>query len=84
MKIGTAIAIYFVVWWIVLFAILPWRVKNAHEAGEAVLEGNEPGAPIEHQLGKKALVTTVVAGLVFALIYFTIEHFWSWVAADGR
>jgi predicted secreted protein len=84
MKIGTAIAIYFVVWWIVLFAILPWGVKNAHEAGETVLEGNEPGAPVQHQLGKKALITTVVAGVVFALIYFAIHFFWPWVTTAGE
>jgi predicted secreted protein len=82
MKIGTAIAIYFVVWWIVLFAILPWGVKNAHEAGETTLEGNEPGAPVEHQMGKKALITTVVAAIVFAIIYGAILYGWPWVMGD--
>jgi predicted secreted protein len=48
------------------------------------LEGNEPGAPIEHQLGKKALVTTVVAGVVFALIFFAIQFFGPWVTAAGK
>jgi predicted secreted protein len=80
MKIGTAIAIYFVVWWIVLFAILPIGVRNAHEAGETTLEGNEPGAPVEHQMGKKALITTGVSAIVFAIIYLSIEYFWPWVA----
>ena len=77
MKIGTAIAIYFVVWWIVLFAILPLGVKNAHEAGETILEGNEPGAPVSHQMGKKALITTVVAAIVFGFIYLAIQYGWS-------
>ena len=45
MKIGSGIAIYFVIWWVVLFAVLPWGVKNAHEAGETTSKGNEPGAP---------------------------------------
>ena len=83
MKIGTAIAIYFVVWWIVLFAILPIGVKNAHEAGETTLEGNEPGAPVRHQMGKKALVTTVVSAIVFALIYGAILYGWPWVTGRG-
>lgn len=82
MKIGTAIAIYFVVWWIVLFAILPLGVKNAHEAGETTLEGNEPGAPVQHQMGRKALITTVVAAVVFAVIYFAIRFGWPWVVGD--
>jgi predicted secreted protein len=79
MKIGTAIAIYFVVWWIVLFAILPIGVKNAHEAGETTLEGNEPGAPVEHQMGRKAIITTVVSAIVFAIIYVSIQYFWPWI-----
>ena len=79
MKIGTAIAIYFVVWWIVLFAILPIGVKNAHEAGESTLEGNEPGAPVEHQMGRKAVITTVVSAIVFAIIYGSIQYFWPWI-----
>lgn len=83
MSIGTALAIYFVVWWIVLFAILPWGVKNAHEAGETTLEGNEPGAPVRHQMGKKALVTTVVSAIVFALIYGAILYGWPWVTGRG-
>jgi predicted secreted protein len=78
-KIGTAIAIYFVVWWIVLFAILPIGVKNAHEAGETTLEGNEPGAPVEHQMGRKAIITTVVSAIVFAIIYVSIQYFWPWI-----
>lgn len=79
MKIGTAIAIYFVIWWIVLFAILPFGVKNAHEAGEVTLEGNEPGAPVRHQMGKKALITTIVAAVVFAVLYGALKYGWPWV-----
>ena len=79
MKIGTAIAIYFVVWWIVLFTVLPIGVKNAHEAGETTLEGNEPGAPVEHQMGRKAVITTVVSAIVFAIIYVSIQYFWPWI-----
>jgi len=83
MKIGTAIAIYFVVWWIVLFAILPLGVRNAHEAGETTLEGNEPGAPVDPQLGKKALLTTCVSAVVFGIIYVAIRFFWPWVIGSA-
>ena len=39
-----AVAIYFVLWWIVLFAVLPWGVESQEEAGE-VSPGSDPGAP---------------------------------------
>lgn len=84
MKIGTAIAIYFVIWWIVLFAILPFGVKNAHEAGEATLEGNEPGAPVRHQMGKKALITTIVAAVVFVGLFGALKYGWPLVTGRGQ
>jgi len=31
MAIATAIAIYFLIWWIVLFAVLPWGVRAQGE-----------------------------------------------------
>ena len=33
-KISTAFAIYFVMWWIVLFLTLPFGVRSQHEDGE--------------------------------------------------
>jgi len=35
----TALAIYFVIWWLVLFCVLPFGVRNASEAGETVEAG---------------------------------------------
>ena len=32
----TAAAIYFIIWWVVLFAVLPFGVRNASEAGEGL------------------------------------------------
>jgi len=34
MKVGTFIAIYFIIWWVVLFAVLPWGVRSQEESGE--------------------------------------------------
>ncbi len=74
MKIGSMIAIYFVIWWVVLFAVLPWGIRNSTEAGVAVEEGHEPGAPVAPALFKKAAITTVVAALVFAGLYYALTH----------
>ena len=74
MKLASAIAIYFVIWWTVLFAVLPFGVRNSHEAGEVVQEGHEAGAPVAHGLVKKALITTVIAAVVFGLIYWAIVN----------
>ncbi len=72
MKIGSMMAIYFVIWWITLFAVLPFGVKNAREAGKKVEEGHDAGAPVIHGLLKKALINTVLAAVVFAGVYYAI------------
>jgi predicted secreted protein len=65
MSIFTALAIYFVIWWIVLFAVLPWGVHSQHESG-AMAPGTDPGAPVLSNLKRKLIGTTIVATLVFA------------------
>ena len=44
MSLPTSIAIYFIIWWMVLFAVLPWGVRSQHEDG-AIAPGSDPGAP---------------------------------------
>ena len=74
MKIGSMIAIYFVIWWTVLFAVLPFGVRNASEAGENVEAGNDAGAPMALHWGKKILATSVIALLVFGVVYAQLVH----------
>jgi predicted secreted protein len=66
----SAIAVYFIIWWLVLFIILPLGVRNAHEAGDAVEEGNDAGAPVNPRLLRKAIQTTILATIVF--IFFIV------------
>lgn len=65
MGIGTGFAIYFVIWWLTLFAVLPFGVRSQHETG-VVEEGTDPGAPTLPMMWKKLIWTTVVSGIVFA------------------
>ena len=41
----TLVAIYFLIWWIVFFAMLPLGVKSQHEAQVEFERGTDPGAP---------------------------------------
>ena len=52
MEKTTAIAIYFLIWWVVLFAVLPWGVRSQEEAGE-VVPGTDPGAPAAPKVWKQ-------------------------------
>jgi predicted secreted protein len=68
MRVGTVIAIYFLIWWIVLFAVLPFGVRSQHESGD-IPPGTDPGAPAIHRVWSKLLWTTVVASVIFAILY---------------
>jgi predicted secreted protein len=49
--ISTGFAIYFVMWWIVLFLTLPFGVRSQHEDGEGA-PGTDPGAPVATGMGR--------------------------------
>lgn len=70
----SAIAIYFIIWWLVLFTVLPFGVRNAAETGAVVEEGNDAGAPIAHGLLWKAAMTTLLATVLYALVYWVLVN----------
>ncbi len=72
MNIVLAIAIYFVCWWIILFAILPFGVTTQQEAGE-VVPGTAESAPAFPNMAPKLLATTIAAAVIFSFIYFLME-----------
>lgn len=66
MTISAGLAIYFVLWWIVLFAVLPFGIRSQHEEGGGV-EGTDPGAPVIHGMKSKLVWTTLVSTIIFAM-----------------
>ena len=64
--ISTAFAIYFVLWWVMLFLTLPFGVRSQHEDGEGT-PGTDPGAPIATRMGGKLIWTTLISAVIFAL-----------------
>jgi predicted secreted protein len=66
MSITTSVAIYFIIWWVVLFAVLPWGIRSQVESGE-VVPGSDPGAPTLPKLWSKVIWTTLVSAVIFAV-----------------
>ena len=70
MNLATAAAVYFLIWWITLFAVLPFGVRAQHEDR---VPGTDPGAPAVPMLGRKLIWTdTVVATVLFGAFYGVI------------
>jgi len=61
----TGVAVYVCIWWVVVFAVLPWGVRPSSDAPP----GTDPGAPADPQLLRKALVTTAIATLLWIAFY---------------
>jgi predicted secreted protein len=73
MSISFAIAIYVVIWWTVLFAILPIGVRTQGEDG-AIVPGTPESAPARPRLLRVVLLTTVVSALVFATAWVAVKY----------
>lgn len=69
MNVVTGIMVYVIVWWLVLFTVLPF----GNRAPDEVQPGTVESAPERPRLWIKALVTTVIASLIWGVIYWIIE-----------
>ena len=73
MNITLGIAIYFVIWWTVLFAVLPIGVRTQGEDG-AVVPVTPESAPTRPQFLRIVLLTTLVSSLVFAGFWAAVRY----------
>lgn len=65
-QLSTWFAIYFVLWWVMLFVTLPFGVRSQHEDGVGA-PGTDPGAPILTRMGRKLIWTTLISAVVFGV-----------------
>lgn len=81
MNWGSWLAVYFILWWLCLFVVLPFGARSQSEAGE-VIAGTEPGAPVLFRLWPTFLITSVLAFGALALVVWGlsnpfIQTYWS-------
>ncbi len=73
MTISFALAIYFILWWTVLFAVLPLGVHTQDDAGE-VVPGTPESAPLQPRLVRVAVITTVISTVIFASVWGAVYY----------
>jgi predicted secreted protein len=85
MSITLGIAIYVVIWWTVLFAVLPIGVRTQGEDG-AIVPGTPESAPTAPRLLRVVLLTTVIATLLFLLPWavtrYGLVDLGAWIGRD--
>lgn len=72
------VAIYGIIWFLTLFMVLPWGVVSQEEHGE-IMPGSSESAPAQPRIYKKLAITTGVATVFFAFVYWLLT---SGVMAD--
>ena len=64
----TGIMVFVIVWWMVLFTVLPW----GNRPPDVVETGHADSAPEKPRLWIKALVTTAITIVIWAALYWLI------------
>lgn len=70
MSLVSGSLVFIVVWWVVLFMVLPFGYRK--DTNPEI--GLEPGAPQNPQIAKKFLVTTLITMIIWTLIYITLSN----------
>lgn len=72
MTVTSGLAVYFIIWWTALFALLPIGLRTQDDENEVTL-GTVASAPARPRMGLAFLRTTIVATLIFILYYYITQ-----------
>jgi predicted secreted protein len=66
----TAIMLFVIIWWVVIFAVLPWGARPP----ENPEPGHAPSAPAKPMLIRKAVLTTVISAVIWGVLFYLITN----------
>ena len=73
MGITGSIIVYVIIWWIIFFSVLPVGIQSNKEKFRDKIEGVDPGAPNNPKIVNKFLITTIIASIIFIVIYYLVK-----------
>jgi predicted secreted protein len=68
----SGIFVYFLIWWVVIFAVLPWGVRTPDNPEP----GHAPSAPINPHMGVKVVATTIVSAVIWVIVWYVLDSGW--------
>lgn len=71
MAITSAMVLYAVTWFMVMFIVLPIRRRTQGDEGK-VVPGTQAGAPVNFNVKKTTLLVTVISLVVWVILMATI------------
>jgi predicted secreted protein len=72
----SAVAVFFLIWFLCLFVVLPFGIRTDREMGMVPNPGNAESAPHQFRAGRIILRTTILAAIVFGLFYANYNYGW--------
>jgi len=69
---ATGTAVYLVIWWLVIFMVLPWGAGSVID-DEDVKKGQAPSAPKKPRMLLKVAITTAISGVIWGIVYALIQ-----------
>jgi predicted secreted protein len=81
MNTVSIIAIYALFWVMTAFVVLPFGIRNNHEAGVECLPGHDPGAPANFKPARILMATTLLSAALFGLYY--ANYIYGWIERDS-
>lgn len=73
MSLISAMAIYFIIWWTTLFAMLPFGLRTQAEENN-IVPGTVASAPAQARIWLAFFRTTIVSCIVFGLFWFVTQY----------
>ncbi len=73
MSLVSGLLIYLILWWMVLFMVLPYGVRTDREEGRQIVAGQAASAPARPRIFTKMVVTTLISGVIMGLIVALVE-----------
>ena len=71
MGIAGSIILFLLIWWLLLFIVLPLNISDTAE--KIVEGGNDTGAPSNPQIFKKFLITTIISIIIWSIMYVFLK-----------
>ena len=65
--------LFILIWWIVLFTILPFKIKSQIESGQ-IVESTDPCAPENPRIVQKFLIVTIISLMLWLGLYVLVKY----------
>lgn len=69
MSLLGSIAVYVIIWWLVLFMVLPFGASKKIDDAD-VADGQDAGAPLKPMMWRKILATSLISLVFFGVFYW--------------